>query len=145
MWINCKKSFFYLNILKIFFKRKNCYSLNFANWGLWPELSIPACCRILGGSSERDGGRTEEILVSNIGYFTVLYSTLFYCIELHCILLFSTVLNFSTLVCTVLYCTVLYWAVTYCTALHCTVLHCIVLHCTVLYCTALYCTDGWRN
>ena len=36
---------------------------------LRPELSSPARCRILGGSPEPDGGwRTEEILVSNIGY-----------------------------------------------------------------------------
>ena len=37
------------------------------NAAIRPELSSPARCIILGGSTERDGW-TEEILVSNIGY-----------------------------------------------------------------------------
>ena len=131
---------------------------------LQPELSSPARCRILGGSPERDGGegRTEEILLFNIGFWVVRFSRETYsqydggfkfCII--CLVeKYSTgdaslgcnkvTFNCNPLHCTDMYCTDMrctsYIATLYCTALHYTSLHYTALHCTALYCIPLQCT-----
>ena len=54
-------------------KKKNAILLvfHYKKDAIRPEVSSPSRSRILGGYPERDGeGRTEEILVSNIGYLS---------------------------------------------------------------------------
>ena len=90
---------------------------------LWPELSSPPYFRIQGGYPERDG--RMEILVSNIGWLSIVILRLFYDYYIllilkqnkHCALLHYTMLYNTTMCLTIPNFTIIFHTLLYYTEL----------------------------